>query len=284
MSNQLDWPRYSRWTWIIAISALLALLWLWMSGRGPNSAGCCGAPTAAVVAPVAAAATVAAVVAAPTMAQAVKASWDGAKLTLEGVVGSEATKKAMLDAAIAKYGAGNVIDKLTVDATAKGDVKITLSGEVDSDAVKASRGAEAQAFYPGTTIDNQLSVKVAAAVPAAPAATADDVKCGDSILVAANFATGSARLSPDMAKVLSAVVPCIKGPYEVGGHTDNVGDDAPNQVLSDRRARAVAGFLASKGVDAKLLSSKGYGETAPMADNGSAEGRAKNRRIEFKKM
>lgn len=287
MSNQLDWPRYSRWTWIIAILALLALLWLWMSGRGPNSAGCCGAPSAAVVAPVAAAAAVAAVAAAPTMAQAVKASWDGGKLTLEGVVGSEAIKKVMLDAAIAKYGAGNVIDKLTVDATAKGDVKITLSGEVDSDAVKASRGTEAQAFYPSATIDNQLGVKVAAAAPpaaAAPAATADDVKCGDSITVAANFAIGSARLSRDMAKVLSAVVPCIKGSYEVGGHTDNVGGDASNQVLSERRAKAVAGFLAGKGVDAKLLSSKGYGETAPMADNGSAEGRAKNRRIEFKKM
>jgi outer membrane protein OmpA-like peptidoglycan-associated protein len=279
MSNKIDWPRYSRWTWIIAILALLALLWLWMSGRGPNAAGCCGAPSAAVVAPAAAAAT-AAVVAAPVMAQAVTASWNGGKLTLEGVVGSEATKKAMLDAAIAKYGAGNVIDKLTVDAAAKGDVKITLTGEVDSDAVKAARGTEAQVFYPGATIDNQLSVKAVAA----PAASADDVKCGDSISVAANFATGSALLSPGMAKVLGAVVPCIKGPYEVGGHTDNVGGDAPNQGLSERRAKAVAGFLTSKGVDAKLLSIKGYGETAPIADNGTVEGRAKNRRIEFKKM
>ena len=279
MSNQLDWPRYSRWTWIIAILALIALIWLWMSGRGPNSAGCCGAPAAAVVAPAATAAT-AAVAAVPALAQAVKATWTDGKITLEGVVGSEATKKAMLDAAIAKYGAGNVIDKLTVDAAAKGDVKITLTGEVVSDAIKATRGSEAQAFYPGATIDNQLTVKVVAA----PATTAGDVKCGDSISVAANFATGSARLSPGMAKVLGAVVPCIKGPYEVGGHTDNVGADAPNQALSERRAKAVAGFLVSKGVDAKLLSAKGYGETAPMADNATAEGRSKNRRIEFKKM
>jgi OmpA-OmpF porin, OOP family len=277
MTNKLDWPRYSRWTWIIAILAILALLWLWMSGRGPNSGGCCGAPVAAVVAPAAAVAAVAAAPAVAVMAQAVKATWDGKKITLEGVVGSEATKKAMLDAAIAKYGAGNVIDKLTVDAAAKGDVKITLSGEVDSDAVKAARGTEAQAFYPGATIDNQLTVKVAAAY-------AGDVQCGDKITVAAHFATGSARLSPDMAKVLGAVVTCIKGPYEVGGHTDNVGGDAPNQVLSERRAKTVAGFLASKGVDAKLLSTKGYGESAPTADNATAEGRAQNRRIEFKKM
>lgn len=279
MSQQLDWPRYSRWTWIIALLALLALLWMWMSGRGPNSGNCCGAPVASVAA-VAPAAAVAAVAAAPAMAQSVKATWDGSKITLEGVVGSEATKKAMLDAAIVKYGAGNVIDKLTVNSAAKGDVKITLVGEVATDAVKATRGAEAQAFYPGATIDNQLIVKAVAA----PAVLASDVKCGNSISVAANFATGSARLSPGMAKVLSAVVPCIKEPYEVGGHTDNVGDDASNQALSERRAKVVAGFLASKGVAAKLLSTKGYGESAPMADNATEDGKAKNRRIEFKKM
>ena len=281
MSNQLDWPRYSRWTWVIALLALIALLWLWKSGHGPNAVGCCGAPSAAVVAP---AAATAAAVAAPAVMQAVKASWEGSKITLEGVVGSEATKKAMLDAAVAKYGAGNVIDKLTVDAAAKGDVKITLSGEVDSEAVKAARGSEAQAFYPSATIDNQFTVKAAAVAPAAPAVSASEVKCGDSIAVAANFATGSAQLSPGMAKVLGAVVPCIKRPYEVGGHTDNVGGDTLNQALSERRAKAVAGFLTNKGVDAKLLSSKGYGETAPMVDNATAEGRTKNRRIEFKKM
>ena len=278
MSNQLDWPRYSRWTWIIALLALIALLWMWMSGRGPNSGNCCGAPVTAVVAPAAAVAASAAVVAAPALAQAVKATWDGSKITLEGVVGSEATKKAMLDAAIAKYGAGNVIDKLTVNSAAKGDVTITLTGEVASDAVKATRGTEAQAFYPGAKIDNQLTVAKAVAN------ISSDVQCSDKIAVAANFATGSARLNPAMTKLLSAVVPCIKGPYEVGGHTDNVGGDAPNQALSERRAQVVAGFLASKGVDAKLLSTKGYGETAPMADNATIAGRATNRRIEFKKM
>jgi OmpA-OmpF porin, OOP family len=288
MSNKIDWPRYSRWTWIIALLALLALLWLWMSGRGPNAAGCCGAPAASVATAPAAAAGVAAAAGAvaataPAVAQVVKAVWDGGKITLEGVVGSDATKKAMLDAAMAKYGAANVIDKLTVDSAANGDVKITLSGEVDSDAVKAARGTEAQAFYTGATIDNQLSVKAVKAAIAAAAPTAD-VQCGEKISVAANFATGSARLSPGMAKVLGGVVACIKGPYEVGGHTDNVGDDAPNQVLSERRAKAVAGFLTSKGVDAKLLSTKGYGESAPAADNATQAGRTQNRRIEFKKM
>lgn len=210
MSQQLDWPRYSRWTWIVALLALIALIWMWMSGRGPNSGNCCGAPVAAVVT-----APAAPLVAAP--------------------------------------------------------------------AAVASAPTSAPATVPAAVPE---PVKAAAPAPiaVAPAASADDVQCGDKIAVAANFATGSARLSPAMAKVLGAVVPCIKGPYEVGGHTDNVGGDAPNQALSERRAQVVAGFLASKGVDAKLLSSKGYGETAPIADNATEAGRATNRRIEFKKM
>jgi OmpA-OmpF porin, OOP family len=207
--------------------------------------------------------------------------WDGSKLTLEGQVPDEATKKAIVDAATAKYGAGNVIDKLTIDASAKGALTMTLLGQVASDAVKAARGDEAKAFYTNATIDNQLTI---APAPVAPAAKAEDVQCGDSVAVAATFATGSANLTNEARKLLDAVVPCIKGPFEVGGHTDNVGKPESNQALSERRAASVAKYLASKGVDAKLLTSKGYGDTMPIGDNASAEGKAKNRRIEFKKM
>jgi OmpA-OmpF porin, OOP family len=280
MAQRLDWPRYSRWTWILAILALIVLIWLWMTGRGPGSAAsCCGAPpvAAAPVAPAAAPVAAPVVPAAPATVVH-KAMWDGNKLTLEGLVPDAATKKAIFDAAVAKYGAGNVIDKLTIDATAKGPMTVTLVGVVVSDAVKAARGDEAKAFYPGATIDNQLTVA------AAPAAKAEDVQCGDKVAVAATFATGSAKLTPDARKLLDAVVPCIKGPYEVGGHTDNVGKPESNQALSERRAGAVATYLASKGIDIKMLSAKGYGETSPIGDNATTEGKAKNRRIEFKKM
>lgn len=286
MSQKLDWPRYTRWTWILALLALLALIWMWMNGKGP-SAACCAAPaTTATATSAGAAATAAAVTAAATATTAPvasalehKAIWDGNKLTLEGVVGDEATKKAIFDAAKAKYGAANVIDKLNVDASAKGRaIKVTLTGDVASEAIKTARGTEAQALYANATIDNQLKVAVA------PVAAAKDVQCSDKLSVAATFATGSARLTPSAAKLLSAVVPCITGPHEIGGHTDNVGQAAANQKLSERRAKAVAGFLSSKGVDAKLLSTKGYGDTTPIGDNATAEGKAKNRRIEFKKM
>jgi outer membrane protein OmpA-like peptidoglycan-associated protein len=68
---------------------------------------------------------------------------------------------------------------------------------------------------------------------------------------------------------------------EVQGHTDNVGADAYNQTLSDARAKAVVTWLIQHGVAADRLTAKGFGKTKPVADNGSDEGRAKNRRVEI---
>ena len=68
---------------------------------------------------------------------------------------------------------------------------------------------------------------------------------------------------------------------EVQGHTDNVGKEEMNQVLSEKRATAVRDYLISKGVEEKRISSKGYGITKPVAPNTTAAGRAKNRRVEF---
>lgn len=69
---------------------------------------------------------------------------------------------------------------------------------------------------------------------------------------------------------------------EIGGHTDNTGDKARNKTLSQNRAKAVKDYLVSKGIDATRLSAIGYGDTKPVADNGTEEGRAKNRRTVFK--
>ena len=68
---------------------------------------------------------------------------------------------------------------------------------------------------------------------------------------------------------------------EVQGHTDNVGPDVYNQTLSEARAKAVVIWLTQHGVTADRLTAKGYGKTKPVADNGSDEGRAKNRRVEI---
>ncbi|PIQ32512.1 MAG: cell envelope biogenesis protein OmpA, partial [Bacteroidetes bacterium CG18_big_fil_WC_8_21_14_2_50_41_14] len=68
----------------------------------------------------------------------------------------------------------------------------------------------------------------------------------------------------------------------IEGHTDSAGNDTKNLILSDNRANAVRKYLISKGINAKRLIAKGYGETKPIASNRTMEGMEKNRRVELK--
>ena len=70
--------------------------------------------------------------------------------------------------------------------------------------------------------------------------------------------------------------------WSVEGHTDSNGDDKMNQDLSDRRAASVKNYFIAKGVAETRLSSVGFGETTPIADNATSTGRAQNRRVEIK--
>lgn len=74
--------------------------------------------------------------------------------------------------------------------------------------------------------------------------------------------------------------PTIK--VEISGHTDNVGSDAYNLELSDKRAQSVVNYLEEKGIDKSRMIAKGYGESQPLATNDTPEGRQENRRTEFK--
>jgi len=69
---------------------------------------------------------------------------------------------------------------------------------------------------------------------------------------------------------------------EIAGHTDSVGSDEYNQVLSEKRAAAVKDFLVSEGCNADRLVTVGYGRSKPVESNESDEGRAKNRRVELR--
>ena len=69
---------------------------------------------------------------------------------------------------------------------------------------------------------------------------------------------------------------------EISGHTDNIGNDADNLLLSERRAEAIYNFLIENGVEASRISYKGFGESQPIDTNDTEEGRANNRRSEFK--
>ena len=100
-----------------------------------------------------------------------------------------------------------------------------------------------------------------------------------------NFARAKADLTADSAQTLRDLSQianeCPSFKIRIEGYTDSEGTDERNQRLSDRRARAVADFLAQNGVDPRRMSTIGYGATRPIADNSTAAGRAKNRRIEF---
>ena len=127
---------------------------------------------------------------------------------------------------------------------------------------------------------------VAAPVPApAPAPVPVRAKPQSITLGAdASFDSGKADLKPDGRAKLDELATQLRGvsfdQIAVTGHTDNVGSAAVNQRLSERRAEAVKNYLASRGVDANKIRTSGRGLSAPVADNKTAPGRARNRRVD----
>ncbi|MBL4902960.1 MAG: OmpA family protein [Desulfocapsa sp.] len=126
----------------------------------------------------------------------------------------------------------------------------------------------------------------------APGATIDSVGCGVDqktvILKGISFQFGTADLTEEAHSVLnSAAVILQNNPeirMEVAGHTDSRGDNNANIHLSTLRAEAVLSYLVSAGIAADRLQAKGYGSDKPIADNTTREGRAKNRRVELKRI
>jgi PKD repeat protein len=108
------------------------------------------------------------------------------------------------------------------------------------------------------------------------------------VLEGVNFQTNKAVLLEESARILDRVAESlIAHPdvnVEVGGHCDADGSEAYNRKLSERRANTVRDYLTKKGVPAAQLTAKGYGETQPIADNVTPEGKAANRRVELKRM
>jgi len=113
-------------------------------------------------------------------------------------------------------------------------------------------------------------------------------KSGHVAIYGIHFETGKASILPDSENVLGEIVKMLRQnpdvKLSVEGHTDNVGAAAANQLLSEKRAQSVVTWLTAHGVEASRLKSKGWGQSKPVADNGSEDGRAKNRRVELVKM
>lgn len=123
--------------------------------------------------------------------------------------------------------------------------------------------------------------------PGTPAGVAVDAsgcaRQGSIALEGVTFETNSATLTADSRAVLDAVATDLKKypnlRIELQGHTDSSGSDAYNLKLSQQRADSVRSYLAGQGVTASQLTARGYGETQPIDDNSTAEGRLRNRRV-----
>ncbi|WP_057638471.1 OmpA family protein [Stenotrophomonas ginsengisoli] len=141
-------------------------------------------------------------------------------------------------------------------------------------------------FSGGLTIVESQAVSITASLLPTDALQQALAQTG-KVDIQVNFATDSAQILPasqaQIAQVsqLLASDPALR--LAINGHTDNSGNSAHNLQLSQQRAASVVAALVAAGIDADRLSAEGFGDSRPLADNSSAEGKAKNRRVELVK-
>jgi len=228
-------------------------------------------------------------------------------ITLTGALGSQQQVDAALASAYAKFGANNVVNRLTVGENIKpisglngllsgldiengalslSGQQINLTGEVADDATKLGiAGSVAKALGSNFSVNNLLTVVVPEPeVPEVNLVCQSELKTlmGASKIF---FETSSAVIKSDsnalLGKIAGILSQCPDASFVVEGHTDASGGEELNLDLSKRRAQSVVNYLVGKGVEVNNLTSIGYGESKPIATNASREGRAQNRRIEF---
>lgn len=220
-----------------------------------------------------------------------------------GTVADEASKASVLARLREVYGADKVVDQISVGQVvtpanwntyvqklitpelkqiSRGQLKIdgstvTLRGEVANEAQRQKLASTAAtSLNPTYTVNNALRV------------SASDQGILDSTLAnrIVEFESGKASLTPAGRAILdemAAALIKLKGrKVDIIGHTDSVGLRATNQGLSQARAEAVKAYLASHGINGEFLTASGQGPDRPVASNDTAEGRARNRRIEFR--
>jgi outer membrane protein OmpA-like peptidoglycan-associated protein/osmotically-inducible protein OsmY len=229
-------------------------------------------------------------------------------ITLSGSVPDEGIRTSVVDAAVTGFGADNVTDDLSVSGTeptaeltgAAADLATVLSGPapglaegvvaLDGTALTVT-GTAADPEGVGTINDalaGLTSVTTTATVGADPGQAVDAL--GELLTLAPiTFESGSDVITAESEETLLTAVEYLTAAFaadpdlavEIGGHTDDQGDEGFNLDLSQARASAVLQFLTDNGVPATGLTATGYGEAEPVADNATSEGRAQNRRIEF---
>ncbi|RQR53268.1 OmpA family protein [Burkholderia sp. Bp9125] len=225
------------------------------------------------------------------------------QVVVGGKVPDEATKAAVLQKLRDTYGANSVVDQIEVGDVAtppnwsanvqkligaplkqisKGQLKINgtqieMKGEVRNEAQRQQLASDmANTLNPTYTIKNGLRVS------ASEQGLLDQTLANRTI----EFETGSATLTPQGKVVLDQMAAALtKMPnrtVDLIGHTDNSGNRTSNIALSQARADAVKGYLITKGIASQQMTTTGVGPDQPIAPNDTAEGRARNRRIDFR--
>ncbi len=232
------------------------------------------------------------------------------KVTLGGTLPDESTKARVIARANELYGAGNYVDELKVDGRAanagwlaaapsllpplgremKDGGVIVEGGTLTATGALASEESKARVLKDLTDagganlrVIDRLSVAGSGSPAAAQLqASLNQQLAGETI----EFETNSDVITPAGRLILDQVVQQLNAapdvPVEISGHTDSRGSAALNLDLSRRRAGAVRRYLTTKGVAGGRLTTGGYGDTQPVADNSTPQGQQKNRRTEFR--
>lgn len=225
------------------------------------------------------------------------------QVVVGGKVPDEATKAAVLQKLRDTYGATNVVDQIEVGDVAtppnwsanvqkllgaqlkqisKGQLKINgtqieMKGEVHNEAQRQQLASDmANTLNPTYTIKNGLRVS------ASEQGVLDQTLANRTI----EFETGSATLTPQGRLILDQMAAALSKmqnrTVDIIGHTDNSGNRTSNIALSQARADAVKGYLITKSIPPQQMTTTGVGPDQPIAPNDTADGRARNRRIEFR--
>jgi len=240
----------------------------------------------------------------PAAAASAATATAAGKVVVGGVVPDEATRAAILARVRELYGADRVVDQLGVDKLAappnwaqhvrsvldpdlknitQGQLRIAgnvveVSGNVQSEAMRTQLLGQiaTQLNNPTYTVRDGLRV-------GAPSQQLLDAALAQRTIA---FEVGNATLTPAGTKVLDDLLPVLQKfsgrRFEIVGHTDDSGSRESNVALSAARAAAVKNYLAAKGIAPADIVTSGAGPDRPIAPNTTAEGRARNRRIEFR--
>jgi OOP family OmpA-OmpF porin len=212
----------------------------------------------------------------------------------ELIVGADRTKAVEGAYKYWEYGTREGVSEIQVFRnfdTALKRAGFTIDYEDSPNTITAHKGAtwlmiENKGTYYYQTIVTEMALNQE--VTADASSLADSIgKTGRVAVYGIHFDTGKADVLPDSEQALAEIVKLLQQDaglkLRVEGHTDNQGTAASNQALSERRAQAVVAWLVSHGVNASRLTSAGFGQSKPVADNQTDNGRAKNRRVELVK-